>query len=34
MGILLLIVVVAIGFGVLYLKENAEVNRLCRGKNP
>lgn len=30
---LALILVVAIVFGVLYLKANAEVNKMCRGKN-
>ena len=33
MGILVLIIIVAIVFGVMYLSQNADVNRRCKGKN-
>lgn len=33
MGILMLIIIIAIVFGVMYLRQNADVNRRCKGKN-
>ncbi len=33
MGVLFIIIIIAVAFGVMYIKQNAEVNQLCRGKS-